>query len=270
MTTPVVFDNRPDAQYVLTHMINLLVPSNVCIAGSLPAAVWYGKPQAWGDVDVFAYNSFELVRTTESLLHRGWELSTEKDHANWRRWMRFGVNPRFNNTIHLNNGEWDINITGKTFEGYPVRSLVQTLETFDFGLLALGYDMRRGTFTDQRLAWFPGENWYQLPMLEERHARWSDGLLVPYTGIRQAGRYHKYAHRYGYDLSLVKPALVQGYEIAAAYAASKDWSDKDQKLAVIYSRLAEAVSTDDWTELAEVDNSLPLHNDLDDLLRRLD
>ena len=184
--------------------------------------------------------------------------------------MRFGMSNRWTNTIHLTNEQWDMNLTYKSYEGRPVSSLPQVIETFDWGLLAMGYDLRTGRFFDFRPTYYPDEDWNRLPMMDERMARWSEGLIMPYTGIRQAGRYHKYHHRYGYDLSGVKDVLRTGYEIAGSYHTDNEWDAEKQTLGQIFLRLGEAVAKDDWKTLAEADNALPVHRDLDEFLERID
>lgn len=262
--------NRPPAEEVVRYTVQQLDGFNASAAGSYVSAMHYQRPDAWGDVDVFAHNQFELVRLVEFCLHIGWDFATDKDLKTWNRWMRFGMSNFRTNTIHLSNGRWDMNLTYKTYEGQPVRSLPQVIETFDWGLLAMGYDLRSGRFFDFRPTYFMNENWDRLPMMDERMARWSAGLIVPYTGIRQAGRYHKYAHRYGYDLGAVTDVLVQGYEIAGAYHLDNAWSTEKQKLGEIFVRLGQAIRTDDWDVLAEADNALPVHRDLDEFLERID
>jgi hypothetical protein len=270
MTAAVTHPNKPPAQAVVEHTVTEFAGFNATAAGSYVSAMEYDKPDAWGDVDIFAHNQFELVHMVADALTRDWEFATDKDSKIWNRWMRFGMSNYRTNTIHLSNGQWDMNLTYKTYEGHPVGSLPQVIETFDWGLLAMGYDLRARRFLDFRSTYFMDYDWNQLPMMDERMARWSAGLIVPYTGIRQAGRYHKYAHTYGYDLTLVKPVLSQGYEIAGVYHSENQWDTDKQTLGQIFLRLGEAVASDDWDTLAEADNSLPVHRDLDDFLNRID
>lgn len=270
MTAAITHTDRPPADEVVRHTVLGYFGFNASFAGSVVSAQQYGKPDSWGDVDIFAHNQFELVRMVEYSLCNDWEFATDKDAKTWNRWMRFGMSNFRTNTIHLTNGEWDMNLTYKTYEGSPVRSLAQVLETFDWGLLAMGYDLRSSRFFDFRSVYFMDMDWDRLPMMDERMARWSAGLIVPYTGIRQAGRYHKYHHVYGYDLGAVKDVLVQGYEIAGAYHLDNQWDAEKQTLGQIFLRLGEAVAADDWATLAEADNSLPVHRDLDEFLGRID
>ena len=49
-----------------------------------------------------------------------------------------------------------INLVYKLVNGVPANSLAGVLESFDFGLLAQGYDLSTGTFRDMRGYLFPG------------------------------------------------------------------------------------------------------------------
>lgn len=268
--TPHLTVNRPPVGDVIHAMTTEFNGLNASLAGSAVSAMHYDKPDAWGDIDLFAHNQFELVRMIEFALNNGWDLATEKDAKTWNRWMRFGISNYRTNTLHLSNGHWDVNMTYKTYEGRPVASLSQVLETFDWGLLAMGYDLKSGRFFDFRPTYFPDHDWDRLPMMDERMARWSQGLIVPYTGIRQAGRYHKYHHVYGYDLGAVKDVLVQGYRIAGEYHLNNAFDREKQTLGEIFVRLGEAVQADDWATLAEADTAMPIHRELDEFLNRID
>jgi hypothetical protein len=270
VTAVVTHENRPHITDVVDRTIEQFTGFNASAAGSFVSALHYNKPDAWGDVDLFAHNQFELVRMVEFALNHDWEFASDKDRKTWNRWMRFGISNFRTNTIHLSNGRWDANLTYKSYEGNAVRSLPQVIETFDWGLLAMGYDLRSGRFFDFRPTYFMNENWSRLPMMDERMTRWSQGLIVPYTGIRQAGRYHKYAHRYGYDLSACKQVLAQGYEIAGDYYLGNEYEPDKQVLGQIFLRLGEAIVSDDWPTLAEADNNLPMHRELDEFLGRID
>jgi hypothetical protein len=143
------------------------------------------------------------------------------------------------------------------------------LESFDFGLLASGYELRNGEFRDMRGFFFPREQDYRvLPLLPDRADRWANGLVTQYTGIRQAGRTVKYIE-YGYDLSKVLPVLVTGYRIAAAHHA--DHFDPEKvTLGLIYDRLADHLEDGEFEKVKDADKLLPTWRDVDAILERLD
>jgi hypothetical protein len=193
------------------------------------------------------------------------------------RWLAWDMNISWRtNSVKLkgcfdpvNTEPYEVNVVYKTFEKQPVKRLSLVLESFDFGHLATGYELRTGEYRDMRSFFFPRvADFSALPLLPDRADRWNNGLITQYTGIRQAGRAVKY-HGYGYDMSNVMPALITGYRIAAAHHA--DHFDPEKvTLGLIYDRLADHLEDGDYDKVREADALLPQWRDVDAILDRLD
>ena len=74
-----------------------------------------------------------------------------------------------------------------------------------------------GPIQDMRAYLFPGHDINgPLPLMPQRRDAWRGGFISQYQGMRELGRYAKYA-RYGYDMSAVQNDLIEGYMNAATY-----------------------------------------------------
>jgi hypothetical protein len=273
-TTPQVVAKQP-VQFPLRELRTLLLGSHACIAGSAVAAETYNLPTSYDDIDVFAYGNSSLISIASTLLGNGFTFASDNERMKWERWLAWDMNIGWKtNSIKLKGSvnlseEYEVNVVYKTFEKQPVKRLSLVLESFDFGLLATGYELRTGDWRDMRPFFFPGASTYiSLPLLPDRADRWAEGLITQYTGIRQAGRAVKYIG-YGYDLSQVVPVLVTGYRIAAAHHADH-FDPVKVTLGEIYNRLADHLEDGDYDKIREADALLPQWRDVDAILERLD
>jgi hypothetical protein len=268
---------RQDVNLPIKELLTALGGAHGCIAGSAVAAQEYGLINSYDDIDVFAYGNSSLISIANTLLERGFTFASDNEAMKYDRWLAWDLNIGWRtNSVKLKGhlgshaGEdYEVNIVYKTFEKQPVKRLSLVLESFDFGHLASGYELRSGEWRDMRPYFFPGASDYLvLPLLPDRQDRWVNGLITQYTGIRQAGRAVKYMG-YGYDLSQVTPMLITGYRIAAAHHA--DHFDPEKVvLGQIYDRLADHLEDGDHDKIREADALLPQWRDVDAILERLD
>jgi hypothetical protein len=265
-----------DVSLPLSELRSVLHGSYACIAGSAVAAYHYSLPFSYDDLDVFAYSNSSLISTTSILLERGFTFASSNEEMKFERWLAWDLNVGWRtNSVKLRGHidphlqEYEVNCVYKQFEKQPVKRLSMVLESFDFGHLAMGCELRTNEWRDMREFFFPNvPDFKALPLLPDRHERWINGLITQYTGIRQAGRAVKYMN-YGYDLSNVIPVLVTGYRIAAGHHA--DHFDPEKvTLGQIYERLADHLEDGEYDKIIEADKLLPQWRDVDAILERLD
>lgn len=267
---------RQDVSVPIRELLTTLGGSHACIAGSAVAAETYSLPHSYDDIDVFAYGNSALISIANTLIERGFSFASDNEAMKWDRWLAWDMNIgwRTNSiklvgSVHHATEPYEVNVVYKTFEKQPVKRLSLVLESFDFGHLATGYELRTGEWRDMRPYFFPGaSNFLSLPLLPDRQDRWANGLITQYTGIRQAGRAVKY-QGYGYDMSLILPVLVNGYRIAAAHHADH-FDPAKVTLGEIYSRLADHLEDGEFDKIREADALLPQWRDVDAILERLD
>lgn len=250
----------------------------VYIAGSSVAAAKYSNisDTAYDDVDVFCASANSLINAVAQLRFHGWEFSGNFERV-WARWMKYGTKGWHTNSIkltHPKNGV-EVNCVYKMVDGHATTSLSQVIESFDFGLLAIGgWDMERGTYHDMRSYLFT-ENIHaqdleqgRLPLLPNKRAAWRNGFISQYNGMREFGRYVKY-HDYGYDMSVVKDDLVTGYWAVADYLSDRDKPEK-QQLGKIYESIATSIMTNDLDRLREAAKEVLFMDSLDAIMESLE
>ena len=239
------------------------------IAGSCVAAQAHGLPDGYSDLDVFVPTEQVLVSTIQTLLNNGYVMDDRFSRV-WERWLRYGFKGWHTNSMKMENlNGLEVNVVYKITDGHPTTSLAQVLESFDFGLLGMGYDMETGTYRDMRPYLFPGYDIEgPLPLMPGKRAAWRSGFISQYNGLREAGRYAKY-HQYGYDLSSVSADLVTGYHMVAAYHR-QSFDDDKQLLAQIYETLALTIEAGDIDELAESYRNLDFKDSLELILEALE
>lgn len=262
------------ASAIIADVRARLAGDSVFLAGSLVASETYGMPDPGHDVDLFCPTLQQLIATGQKLLCQGFTLDPRFERV-WERWLEMGVKSWHTNSLRLldpNGLEW--NLVYKLNGGHPTTTLAQVLESFDFGLLGTGYDLRTDTYRDMRPYLFP-DHWNQgyvftgpLPMMPEKRANWRRGLISQYNGLRECGRYAKYAN-YGYDLSLVKDDLSTGYWNAAAYM-STTFDPEKQQLGKIYEAIAQHIDLDNIAELAEASTKIDYKDSLDLIMEALE
>lgn len=258
-----------DTEAKLVRLQQLLHGRPVFLAGSAVAEVQYGLANAHSDIDLFTPNMNALMATAQTLMHEGFVLH-ERHKRVWARWQEFGINKWHTNSLRLDHEDLgEVNVIHKLVGGHPLTSLSQVLESFDFGLLAMGYDFRIGKLQDLRGFMFPEHNPNgPLPLMLNKREDWRNGFISQYNGIRQAGRYAKYTD-YGYDMSLVKDDLLTGYRQASAYLYQRDKQDK-QDLAQIYDVIAMKIELDLIDDLLEASKEIVYLDALDDIMEALE
>lgn len=243
------------------------------MAGSCVAAQVYDRPTGFSDVDIFVPTQQVLISTVQILLDNGYTLPDRYDRV-WHRWLRYGLRGWHTNSMKLHSRtDVETNIVFKIVDGHATTTLAQVLESFDFGLLATGYDLESNTFRDLRPYLFPNSDPNgPLPLMPNKRDAWRNGFISQYNGLREASRYAKY-HGYGYDLSEVKEDLVLGYRMVSLHFSSADYAstDKDkQLLAEIYTTLADRIEDDDIDSLVQAYQVLDFKDPLEEILEALE
>ena len=108
-----------------------------------------------------------------------------------------------------------------------------------------------------------------LPMLPYRTDTVGKGYMSKHIMLRTPGRYARYAYTYGYDLSLVKPTLVDGYAAYADYKLDRT-QDDDIMLGNIAIALATNIENDEFDTLLAFEKSIPMADGLDDIMNALE
>lgn len=239
------------------------------LTGSLVAAEAYDLPFAYSDADIFVPSASALMANTQYLLDRGYTVDESFSRV-WARWLEYGTGNWHTNSIRLNSDDGvEVNIVYKLVQKHPTTSLAQVIESFDFGLLAVGYDLEMDERRDMRRYLFPNHALGDpLPMMPNKRSDWRHGFISQYNGLRQSGRYAKY-HKYGYDLSAVKDDLITGYRNASAYMATRDKEDK-QVLGQIYWTIADHIENDMIDELHAAAKEIQYLDSLDQIMDALE
>ena len=244
--------------------------SPVFIAGSCVAAEAHGHT-TFHDVDVFVPSQGVLFTAIQKLLDQGYYLDDRFDRV-WYRWQRYGLKGWHTNSMRLFSlDNIETNIVYKLVDGHPTTSLSQVLESFDFGLLGVGYDLEQDVYRDLRPYLFPGYDPQvggPLPMMPNKRDNWRRGFISKYNGLREAARLAKY-HGYGYDMSMVMDDMVLGYRMAALYHSDHFDTDK-QLLGEIYTILADRIEAEELEELASAYAELDFNDDLDVIMDKLE
>ncbi len=257
----------------IADVCSTLAGEPVFLAGSLVAEEAYGLSNAHSDVDLFCPTQQVLISVAQKLLMLGWTLDDRFSRV-WERWRLYGMKNWHTNSLRLSSpkGE-EYNLVYKLTDGHPTTSLAQVLESFDFGLLGVGYDLKDGQRRDLRPYLFPTifsplHPELPLPMMPAKRANWRNGFISQYNGLREAGRYAKYAE-YGYDLSLVKDDLVTGYYEAAAYLRGHFDAEK-QQLGLIYEAIAQHIDNDRVADLIAASKKIDYNDELDVIMAALE
>ena len=257
------------ASAIIADVTSLLKGWPVYLTGSLVAEETYGKSNAHTDVDLFCPSDNVLIAVIQKLLDNGYTMDDRFARV-WQRWLRYGFKKWHTNSMKLTSPAGvETNLVYKLVDGHPTTDLTQVLKSFDFGLLATGYDLELGVKEDYRSVWFPGlDPAGPLPMMPLKRLNWRQGFISQYNGLREAGRYAKY-HAYGYDMSLVKDDLVTGYWQVSTYHASR-FGDDSKFLAQIYEVIARHIEADNIDHLAETYKELDFNDSLDAIMEALE
>ena len=257
------------ADEIISQLLEDLQGAPAFIAGSLVAENLYGLTDAHDDADVFCPSANSLIANVQLLLSKGYTIDDRFARV-WVRWLKFGFNNWHTNSIKLHSPKGvETNLVYKLVEKSPTKNLSSVLESFDFGLLAAGWDVERNSFHDMRSYLFPGYDLDgPLPLMPNKRDTWRNGFISQYNGLREAGRYAKY-HRYGYDMSAVRDDLVTGYDSAAAYLSQRDNPDK-QLLGEIYQTISLKIQDDEIDELFEASKQIIQLDALDQIMEALE
>lgn len=257
------------ASAIIADVQSRLAGDPVFLAGSLVAEETYGKSNAHSDIDLFCPTFQVVVATTQKLVSQGYTFAPRFDRV-WYRWLRMGVKQWHTNSMRLVSPSGiETNLVYKIQDGHPTTSLSQVLESFDFGLLGVGYELDTGTFRDHRPYLFPGRDLAgPLPMMPNKRDNWRNGFISRYNGLREAGRYAKY-HSYGYDMSLVKDDLATGYFEAALYLTNHFDKDK-QLLGQIFQAIGDHIELDNLPELGRANKEINYSDALDVIMAALE
>jgi hypothetical protein len=238
------------------------------LAGSAVAAQKYHLPYAWSDIDVFCPTAHVLVATGQKLLDQGYTLDDRFKRV-WQRWLRYGFKSWHTNSLRLHSpGGVETNLVFKTTEGHAATSLAEVIESFDFGLLCRGYDIETGTMRDMQSYLFGTMPGPALPMMPAKRDNWRQGFISEYNGMREFGRYAKYA-QYGYDMSLIQDDLATGYFEASAYMLGHFDPDK-QKRGQIYELIGTKIKLNDIDDLAKTAKQIDYKDSLDSIMEALE
>lgn len=241
----------------------------VYLTGSLVAEEAYGLSEAHTDADLFCPSPEVLIAAAQRLLGEGYVLDDRMERV-WHRWLRYGFNHWHTNSLKLDSPMGtEVNLVFKLVDKHPTTSLAQVIESFDFGLLAMGYETETGLKRDLRPYLFPGMDIDgPLPLMPNKREAWRGGFISQYNGIRECGRYAKYVS-YGYDLSLVKEDLLAGYWAAAEYLSNRDKPEM-VKLGKIYEAIAGHIEWDNIDELVIASKEMVYLDSLDAIMEALE
>lgn len=258
-----------DAADTIDEVRGLLKGDPVFLAGSLLAEFTYSSSDAHSDVDLFCPTNQVLISTGQKLLDQGYTFDDRMERT-WYRWLRYGFKHWHTNSLRLTSPTgMETNLVYKLTDGHPTTSLSQVLESFDFGLLATGWDLESDTYRDLRPYLFPTHNISgPLPMMPNKRDNWRNGFISQYNGLREVGRYVKY-QGYGYDLSLVRDDLVTGYFEAASYLSAHFDADK-QLQGQIYQALGQHIELDNMSQLETFSKQLDYKDSLDVIMEALE
>lgn len=245
------------------------------LAGSAASAAYKeamgitGFDRAWHDVDLFVGSENEWVRSIQCLIDHGYTFG-ERMEMMWNRVLHYGTHGWHTNSMRLLNPQGiEVNLVYKTVSRKPTDSLSQVIETFDFGLLGMGWETETGVFRDLRPYMFPGlDPEGPLPMLPWRREAFEQGHFREHQGLRTFGRAQRYFDSYGYDGSAVLPSLIGGYFNAAAYYTNRMEPEKIQ-LGQMYQEIGLLLDKQDWPKLEEAAALLPRMNALDEIYELL-
>lgn len=257
------------ATAVINDVRVLLRGEPVFLTGSLVAEEAYGMTNAHSDVDLFCPNDVTLIAMGQKLLENGYTFAPRMDRV-WARWLSYGFKKWHTNSLRLMSpGGIETNLVYKLVDGHQTTSLAQVIESFDFGLLGMGYDLKTDMYRDMRSYLFPNMNPSgPLPLMPSKRDSWRHGFISQYNGLREAGRYAKY-HNYGYDMTAVRDDLVTGYRAAADYLTTHHDPER-QKLGQIYDVIGQHIDFDMLPELTQFAKSVDYNDALDVIMEALD
>lgn len=230
------------------------------LAGSLVLADWYYREHqclpdvevpVFNDVDFFVPSQGELFSLTQDLLSQGFYMDERNDRV-WYRWRNYGLGKWQTNSIKLYSlDDIEYNVIYKLINGHPLQTQAQVIESFDFGGLAMAWNVLHERFHDFRFALFPNEADINcLPMFETKRLNWRQGFMSWHEGMNQPHRFVRYDDRQLMDLSKIRDDLVTGFEASALYHMDKD-DETMQMRGQFYQRMAYLLKAELHDEIRE-------------------
>ena len=260
-----------DADKAIGAVGSVLAGLPAYIAGSSAASAQphAPSPTAYSDIDVFFSSESGIIAGAQRLLNAGFTIDQRHQRV-WYRWLKHGLGKWHTHSLKLSKGGIDANLVFKIVDGHATTSAAQVIESFDFGLLAHAFDLELMDWRDMRSYLFPRITDLNgpLPLLPLREASWKQGFISQYQGLREVGRYIRYVD-YGWDLSLVKPVLVDGYLAYSEYKSNRS-KPEDQALGKIALALSQHMQFDEFNELRTFEADLPKADGLDQVLASLE
>jgi hypothetical protein len=264
------------ADIAIAQVAGRLKELPVFITGSSVAAAKYDNidSTAYSDVDIFCATQHSLIAATQRLLNGGFKLDSRFSRV-WARWLKYGFKGWHTNSIRLTGQGVDVNLVFKIVDGHPTTSLAQVIESFDFGLLAIGgFDCEQRVWRDMRGYLFPNNIHPQdleegrLPFMPNKREAWRNGFISQYVGLREFGRYVKYTD-YGYDMRYVKDDLVTGYWSVAEYLNERTDRPEKVQLGMIFQNISMHIEKDDYDKLRVAAKEIVFEDDLDAIMDAL-
>lgn len=235
----------------------------------------YGIDAVPGDLDVFVPTREALMVNAQRLISEcGGKLDNGKPDGRmsriYRRWQRRGINFHTNSLrVDMPQG-FQINLVWKLADNVPLMTMAAVLESFDFGELGIGYDLKTGKFREMRPYFFPGGEppWLDMGLIDSRLEAVEMGAFTSYTGIKMVARWKKYSMDYGLPMTLAAEQMCDGLQVAADYSRTR--TDFDHQIrAVLYDRLIEAIIVRDADTIDEVDAALDRRDSLDIIMESI-
>jgi hypothetical protein len=260
-----------DARQAVDEVSQIVAGLPVYIAGSAAATAQphAPDPRAYGDIDLFFASESGIIAGASQLMAAGFVVEPRHQRV-WARWMKMGLGRWHTHSLKLSRGGMDVNCVFKIVDGHPTTSAAQVIESFDFGLLAHAFDCELMVWRDMRHYMFPLVTDLDgpLPLLPLRQSLWKQGFISRYQGLREVGRYVRY-HDYGWDLSLVKPDLAEGYWNVSRFMLNKDDAES-QALGGIYETLAMNIENDSLDLIRDASKEIMFMDDLDKIMEALE
>lgn len=264
-----------NARDIIDDVRSRLKGEPVFLAGSLVAEDVHGLTNAHSDVDLFCPTPGALMTVGQKLLCQGYTLDDRFSRV-WQRWVRYGFKQWHTNSLRMEDpfGN-EVNLVYKLADGHPTTSLSQVLESFDFGLLGAGWELESDTFRDLRPYLFPQHtlpdgsisSGQALPMMPNKRSNWRNGFISQYNGLREMGRYAKYAS-YGYNMLYIKDDLSTGYWQASSYLVNH-FDDEKQQLGRIYQTIAQHIDADNFDHMLKSSKEIDYKDALDEIMEAL-
>ena len=237
-------------------------------AAEREAAVDPDFDYAYSDVDIFHPSMESLSINLSILLNAGAAPLEHKDLRILRKWERRGTNGWKTNSIRVvTNQKVEVNLVYKTIDKHPLRTPLEQVQSFDFSMLGVSYDLRTWERRDLGTYFWPDGQDNKYCLFEDREEQWLNAEVGIFTGLRQADRYARYVER-GYNLDAAVTPLVQGYRTTGPHYLEQ--YDKELLLTGdTYLNLAQLIEDHDIDGLRQAYKELNPHAKVESLAAAL-